>query len=355
MAATPTGDGYWLVASDGGIFSFGDAAFYGSTGDLTLNQPIVGMAATPTGDGYWMVASDGGIFSFGDAGFFGSTGAITLKKPIVDMAATPTGEGYWLVAEDGGIFTFGNAAFKGSTGAMKLNGKIIDLLPQGGDITGPKLHALSFSPANMDTSGGPATFTVTVRATDDISGLVQPPPGRLQEPNRRPTVRGLRPMAPNLRGHPRRHLPSHRHRPRLLRTRHLAPHRLLPPRPSRQHDHLKPPPSPPPATPPPSPRPGAGDTTGPKLPALSFSPSASTRRRAADHHLHRPRHRRHLRPQVQPHPGRLQEPIRRTASRAFGQWQPTSAGTPTTAPSRPPTGAPRLLRTRHLASHHVLP
>ncbi len=59
--------GYWLVASDGGIFAFGDAAFYGSTGGMTLNKPIVGMAATPDGQGYWLVASDGGIFAFGDA------------------------------------------------------------------------------------------------------------------------------------------------------------------------------------------------------------------------------------------------------------------------------------------------
>ena len=41
--------GYWLVASDGGVFSFGDAAFYGSTGNLTLNRPIVGMAMTVGG------------------------------------------------------------------------------------------------------------------------------------------------------------------------------------------------------------------------------------------------------------------------------------------------------------------
>jgi hypothetical protein len=44
IAATPDGKGYWEVASDGGIFAFGDAAFYGSTGSLTLNKPIVGMA-----------------------------------------------------------------------------------------------------------------------------------------------------------------------------------------------------------------------------------------------------------------------------------------------------------------------
>ena len=56
------------AAGNGGIFVFGDAGFYGSTGGLALSQPIVGMAATPAGHGYWLVASDGGIFAFGDAG-----------------------------------------------------------------------------------------------------------------------------------------------------------------------------------------------------------------------------------------------------------------------------------------------
>ncbi len=65
----PTVGGYWTVASDGGIFSFGDAAFYGSMGGHALDEPMVGMAATTDGGGYWTVASDGGIFSFGDAPF----------------------------------------------------------------------------------------------------------------------------------------------------------------------------------------------------------------------------------------------------------------------------------------------
>jgi hypothetical protein len=85
MAATPSGSGYWLVASDGGIFSFGDARFFGSTGAIKLNKPIVGMSATASGGGYLMVATDGGIFSFGDAAFLGSTGAIKLNKPVVGM------------------------------------------------------------------------------------------------------------------------------------------------------------------------------------------------------------------------------------------------------------------------------
>ena len=40
------GTGYWEVASDGGIFTFGDAGYFGSMGGSHLNQPIVGMAAT---------------------------------------------------------------------------------------------------------------------------------------------------------------------------------------------------------------------------------------------------------------------------------------------------------------------
>ncbi len=127
MAPTPSKGGYWLVASDGGIFSFGDATFFGSMGGKPLNKPIVGMAATPDGGGYWMVASDGGIFSFGDAAFFGSMGGRPLNKPIVGMATTHDGLGYWLVASDGGIFSFGDAAFHGSMGGQPLNKPIVGM------------------------------------------------------------------------------------------------------------------------------------------------------------------------------------------------------------------------------------
>ena len=45
MAAPPGGGGYWLVARDGGIFTFGDAGFRGSTGAIRLNRPVIGMTA----------------------------------------------------------------------------------------------------------------------------------------------------------------------------------------------------------------------------------------------------------------------------------------------------------------------
>ena len=131
MAANPAGTGYWFVAADGGVFAFGDAPFYGSTGAIHLNKPIVGMAAMPSGLGYYLVASDGGIFAFGpDAKFRGSTGNIKLNKPIVGMAVSPNGRGYWLVASDGGVFAFGNGAdFFGSTGNIKLAQPIVGIAP----------------------------------------------------------------------------------------------------------------------------------------------------------------------------------------------------------------------------------
>ncbi len=128
-ADTPTNKGYWEVASDGGIFAFGTAGFYGSMGGKPLNQPVVGMAATPTGKGYWEVAKDGGIFAFGAAQFYGSMGGQPLNQPIVGMAAAPTGKGYWLVAADGGIFAFGTAGFYGSTGSLTLAQPITAMAP----------------------------------------------------------------------------------------------------------------------------------------------------------------------------------------------------------------------------------
>jgi len=126
MAATPSGKGYWLVAQDGGVFSFGDAAFDGSTGGMKLNKPVVGMASHPSSGGYWLVAADGGIFSF-DAPFFGSMGGKPLNQPVVGMCATSSGNGYWLIARDGGVFCFGDAAFDGSEGGKALNKPVVGM------------------------------------------------------------------------------------------------------------------------------------------------------------------------------------------------------------------------------------
>jgi hypothetical protein len=88
MASTEKGHGYWLVAKDGGMFTFGDAKFYGSTGGQPLTAPITALTPTGSRHGYWIVGQNGDVFPFGDAQFFGSTGGIALNKPIVTAAAS---------------------------------------------------------------------------------------------------------------------------------------------------------------------------------------------------------------------------------------------------------------------------
>jgi hypothetical protein len=127
FAATPSGNGYWLVGADGGVFCFGDAKYRGGVAPFPIAAPIVGITSTRSGKGYWLVAADGGVFCFGDARFHGSTGNLRLRAPIVGMAATRSGNGYWLVASDGGIFSFGDARFHGSTGWLPLAQPIVGM------------------------------------------------------------------------------------------------------------------------------------------------------------------------------------------------------------------------------------
>ena len=177
MAATPDGGGYWLVASDGGIFSYGDASFHGSAGSLPLNRPVVGMAATHDGGGYWLVASDGGIFSYGDASFHGSAGSLPLNRPVVGMAATHDGGGYWLVASDGGIFSYGDASFHGSAGSLTLNKPIVGMAatPDGGGywLVASDGGIFSYGDASFHGSAGSLTLNkpiVGMAATQDGGG-----------------------------------------------------------------------------------------------------------------------------------------------------------------------------------------
>lgn len=56
-----------MIGVDGGVFTLGNARFYGSMGAHPLNQPVTGVAITPSQKGYWLVGADSGVFSFGDA------------------------------------------------------------------------------------------------------------------------------------------------------------------------------------------------------------------------------------------------------------------------------------------------
>lgn len=130
--STRTGNGYYLLGSDGGVFTFGDAVFYGSVPQVlpgvVLDCPVVGLVPTPSGGGYWMVACDGGVFAFGDAYFVGSLPGLGVApvSPVNGMVAY--GAGYLMVAGDGGAFNFG-APFFGSLGATDLSNPITAITP----------------------------------------------------------------------------------------------------------------------------------------------------------------------------------------------------------------------------------
>ena len=124
FTVNPAARGYWLVGSDGGIFSFGAAAFHGSMGGIPLQRPVVGITPTASRNGYWLVASDGGIFAFGDSAYYGSIPGIglhpagsgqpdSLDAPIVGVVPSTSGHGYFMVASDGGVFSFGDAQLRG--------------------------------------------------------------------------------------------------------------------------------------------------------------------------------------------------------------------------------------------------
>ena len=119
ISANPACNGYWLFSNRGRAFAMG-VAFYGDMSHVVLNGPVVASVATPSGRGYYMLGTDGGIFGFGDARFHGSMAHAHLNKPIVGMAPTPDNSGYWEVGSDGGVFGF-HAPFRGAMGGVRLN------------------------------------------------------------------------------------------------------------------------------------------------------------------------------------------------------------------------------------------
>lgn len=165
IAAMPSNEGYWLVSSDGGVYSYGKAWFWGSMAGHNLNKPIVGMTSTPSGLGYWLIASDGGIFSFGDAQFYGSMGGQPLNKPMVGMMRTFDGNGYWLVASDGGIFSFGDAQFYGSGIDTGRTSRVVGMSPT---FSG-RGYLLARANGQVDAFGDAQAFGEAVG--EDIAGI----------------------------------------------------------------------------------------------------------------------------------------------------------------------------------------
>lgn len=165
MSATSSGAGYWIFTSKGRALAFGDASDFGDLFDVTdangnalaevLNGPIIDSVATPTGGGYWMVGSDGGVFTFGDAAFFGSMGGQPLNSPVNGLVPDPDNVGYWLVAGDGGVFAF-EADFRGSMGGQPLNAPVVGMVSYGNGylMVGADGGVFNFSDLPFDGSLG---------------------------------------------------------------------------------------------------------------------------------------------------------------------------------------------------------
>jgi len=59
---------------------------------------VVGIAATPSGQGAWVVDRSGRVIPMGDAANLGSANGV----PAVALAPTPSGNGYWIADANGG-------------------------------------------------------------------------------------------------------------------------------------------------------------------------------------------------------------------------------------------------------------
>ena len=127
MIPTLDGRGYWLIASDGGVFAFGDALFYGSAGGENLASPVTAAAGSYLDGGYWLVDSNGQIYSYGDAKYEGQPTGAPGGYRITGMAASHSSNGYWLASANGNVATFGDAAPYGDVVGMNLNAPIVGM------------------------------------------------------------------------------------------------------------------------------------------------------------------------------------------------------------------------------------
>jgi hypothetical protein len=108
LVPTRTGRGYWLVACDGSVFHFGDAASLPGAGSrIARHGGAVTAVGAPSGSGLWVVAADGTLTAVGSAP------ALVLRShpsgPIVAATAAPGGAGLWAVTAAGAVFTAGTA------------------------------------------------------------------------------------------------------------------------------------------------------------------------------------------------------------------------------------------------------
>jgi hypothetical protein len=113
--------GYWIAASDGGVFSFGKAPFYGSLGGKVLSSPITAITQTMDNQGYYLLGKDGAVYAFGDAQFKGgincqpgATSGACLVSGASAIGIASTQSGYYITDNKGNVYAFGDAQYFGN-------------------------------------------------------------------------------------------------------------------------------------------------------------------------------------------------------------------------------------------------
>jgi cell wall-associated NlpC family hydrolase len=177
LAATPDGQGYWVLSASGQVTAFGDAQSYGDASHLQLSTKIVSIAPTPDGLGYWLATADGSVFAFGDANYFGSGPDQALTGNVVGVVGTPDGQGYWLITSTGGVYGFGDAGVFGAGAAVHLTAPVVGLTPtadgNGYWLVTANGGVFAFGDASFFGSGdrvGATASVVGLTATSDGQG-----------------------------------------------------------------------------------------------------------------------------------------------------------------------------------------
>ncbi|HEX6348400.1 MAG TPA: hypothetical protein VF160_03300 [Candidatus Dormibacteraeota bacterium] len=114
LASTPNGGGYAILNTGGGIYTFGNAQYLGNLIDHHYPGPAVAISETPSGRGYAILTSSGALYTFGDALYFGNLLDHHFPGPAVSFAYTPDGQGYDILTASGAIYTFGDGLYFGN-------------------------------------------------------------------------------------------------------------------------------------------------------------------------------------------------------------------------------------------------
>jgi hypothetical protein len=166
IATTRTGQGYWVLMSDGGVYPFGDARYFGSPKRTGVKITATSIEARPAGDGYWVLGADGTVTGFGAATSFGKAAG---SGTAVDLAVTPTGAGCFVLFDGGSVAAFGDATAAGDlttvTSRWNKPATAITALPAS------KGYVLSTHDGGLFTFGGAPYFGTFAGSGATVVGI----------------------------------------------------------------------------------------------------------------------------------------------------------------------------------------